>query len=344
MTAQADVDGAVEAAVEESGKLPKEPFPLHQVAAVYGLGRVRSVHWLSAGKNNHAQVFTDRGAYFLRRSYRSKSIESLRWQVELLGVLRGHGLPVPVPLLAGDGDAVVELDGRLFTATVPLPGTGYDPERIEHPRAAGRMLAAYHAIAEGLTLADPPETERESLLDGVNERLPLVDAEDHPELHERCVRVAERLAELWLLLPTTVIHGGCRRGSMLFTGDAITGLLDFDSARRAPRALDLATAVHDVGKIYTLREREDHKVALDLDRVVEFVSAYRENCAITPAEAEAVGILIAAKRAQRALGRAARLAAGEVLSENDIVKIRMETARLAWLQDNLEALRAICSG
>jgi homoserine kinase type II len=334
----------VEGEFPESGKPPKDPFPVREVVEYYGLGRILAVHWLSAGKNNHAQVETDRGTSFLRRSYRAKTVESLRWQVDLLGLLRAEGLPVPVPLVGRTGDPVAVVDDRLFTATAPLPGTPYDPESTEHPRAAGRMLAAYHDIADHLGLPDPPDTARESLLEGVLDRLPLVDADEHPELYERCTRVADRLAALWPQLPTTVVHGGCRRGSFLFTGDEITGLLDFDSARRAPRVLDLATAVHDVGKVYTSREREDHKVALDLDRVAQFVGAYLGSRSLTPAEVEAVAVLIAAKRAQRALGRAARLQAGEELSENDIVKIRMETARLAWLQDHSGRLDAICAG
>jgi homoserine kinase type II len=262
--------------------------------------------------------------------------------LELVRTLRVHGLPVPETLAARDGDVVVSLGGRLYVATAALPGTPYDPAEPAHLRQAGRVLARYHAIAAGLP-AQGPDAGRPQVLDAVRERLTMVDDDAAPYLVERSRLLLARLEPLWPDLPRTVIHGGCRRGSLLFTGPKLTGLLDFDSARPDVRVLDLAIAVHDLGKVYTALGHTDHKVALDLRRVAAFLRAYGELLSLTATEAKALPLLVAAKRAQRALARVARLTTGEPLSTNDVAKIRMETARLTWLHEHEAELIAICA-
>lgn len=329
------------AGLAESGRPPREPFPLADLAATFDLGHWRSVRWLRGGKNEHAEVVTDRATYFLRRSYRSKALASLNWQVELLMRLRGQDLPVPEPMPCRNGGHVAEFGDRLYFVTRTLPGTPYDPEQPEHLRAMGRQLAGYHALVPTLGVVDP-EPEQATLRDSVLDRLRTVDALAFPELLHVGRRVAARLDRLWPQLPTTVLHGGCRRGSLLFTGSTITGLLDFDSARFGPRALDVATAVHDVSKVYTESGRPDHKVVLDLDRIRIFLAAYRESGDLSAAEAEAIPVLIAAKRIKRALGRAARMA-GASHTDDDTDKIRLEFARLTWLDDHATELSHICA-
>lgn len=325
------------------GPPPKVPFPLEALAAAYDLGQWRSLRWLAAGKNDHVHIRTDRTWFFLRRSHRSKTLDALLWQLDLLALLRRDGLPVPIVIPARDGNAVVTVGDRLYVATVALPGAPYDPDSPGQRRAAGAMLATYHNIVRRLSLAEV-ETDRGTVLDTLRERLAVVDREAAPAMAAVGEHVARRLAELWPHLPVSVVHGGCRRGSMLFDGTRITGLLDFDSARRGIRCLDLAVALHDIGKIYTEEGRSDHKVALDLPKMADFLTGYRELGALSPAEAEAVPLIISARRLNRGLGRAQREQSGEPVSGNDLLKIRLETARLEWLQDHAAELRALCAG
>ena len=98
--------------------------------------------------------------------------------------------------------------------------------------------------------------------------------------------------------------------------------------------------MRDFGKVYSTLGAADHKVPLDLDRIAVFLSAYAEVRPVTSVEAEALPALLAAKRLQRALGRAARHAAGLPLSSNDLAKIEMERARLDWLVRHRDALAA----
>ncbi|MGQ0630306.1 MAG: phosphotransferase enzyme family protein [Sporichthyaceae bacterium] len=337
--------------VSQDGPEPKHPFPLDELMAAWPLGGWDSVLWLKAGKNDHAALTTGHGAFFIRRSYRSKTLAALRFQVELLAALRAHGFPAPVPVPGVDGDPIQVIDGRLYMVTVALPGTSFnsteasaapDAGEREVLRTMGRELARFHAGVESFGVTDPEPGTRD-LLDGIREKLEAMDVSAAPDLQVRGQAIVARLEALEAQLPQTIMHGGFRRGSLLFTGSVVTGFLDVDSARFGPRALDIATALHDIGKVYTEKGRDDHKVTLDFEKMAAFVEGYTETGEITALEAEAIGVMIEAKRVKRALGRCQRLAAGEVLSENDHVKIDMERARLAWLDANLPTLHAICA-
>jgi homoserine kinase type II len=93
--------------------------------------------------------------------------------------------------------------------------------------------------------------------------------------------------------------------------------------------------------VFTRPGADDHKVALDLDRVTEMLAAYREENAPTAAEIEALPLLLEVKRLKRGLGRRLRLADGEALSANDHAKIRLEDARLGWLDQHRDDLAAV---
>ena len=313
-----------------------EALPLAELARLWPLGGWHEVTPVAGGKNEHLRVVTADGVHYLRRSYRSKATSELVAQLALMRLLRSRGFPAPEPVTAGTGSDHVVIDGRLWIATRGIEGTPFDDRRTAHLREFGRVLARYHRI-----VADLPAPATEPLvLTELRERAarPGVD----PELHSRAARVADRLTALVPHLPRVVVHGGARRGSLVFAGDEVCGVLDFDSAHPDARVLDLAVAVHDVAKVFTGLGEEDHKVALDLDRVVEFLLAYRQAVPVTAAEVAALPLLLEAKRIKRALGRLNRARAGEQLSVNDHAKIALEDSRLRWLEEHRAVLADVC--
>jgi homoserine kinase type II len=224
----------------------------------------------------------------------------------------------------------------LWVVTRGLVGSPFDDGSRAHVRALGRTLGRYHRV-----VADQPAVVTLPLvLTELRARVAQPDLE--PGVRARALRVIDRLTALLPDLPRVVVHGGARRSSLIFAGDQVVGVLDFDSAHPDVRVLDLAVAVHDVGKVFTRSGADDHKVALDLDRVTEMLVAYRGESALTAAEIQALPLLLEAKRLKRGLGRRARLADGEALSENDHAKIRLEDARLTWLDEHRDDLAAAC--
>jgi homoserine kinase type II len=313
-----------------------EAQPLDELAGLWPLGGWLALERVPGGKNEHLRLFARDGVHYLRRSHRSKPRAELATQLQLMRLVRARGFPAPqiVPTCTGADHA--EISGRLWIATRGVVGTAFDDGSPAHLRALGRTLGWYHRL-----VADLPADAREPLL--LTELRRWVDGGAlEPGRHARAARVVERLTALLPDLPRVSVHGGARRSSLVFDGDELVAVLDFDSARPDVRVLDLAIAVHDVGKVYTRLGEADHKVALDLGRVGELLGAYCREVRPTAAEVQALPLLLEAKRLKRGLGRRLRVVAGEPLSDNDHAKIRLEDSRLAWLDEHRDAIAAVC--
>lgn len=313
-----------------------EELPLAELSALWPLGGWASISLVPGGKNEHFRVASADGIHYLRRSYRSKPLDELAAQLALMRLLRARGFPAPELVPARTGADHVELFGRWWIATRGVAGEPFDDGSLAHVRALGDTLGRYHRV-----VADQPAPVAEpALLRELRGRAaePGVD----PALRTRAEDVAGRLDGLLPELPRIVVHGGARRGSLVFDGGQVVGVLDFDSAHPDVRVLDLAVAVHDVGKVYTGSGDADNKVALDLDRVTELLAAYSQEMQPTAAEMEALPLLLEAKRLKRGLGRRSRALDGEHLSGNDYDKIRLEDQRLAWLDGHRDALAGVC--
>jgi homoserine kinase type II len=313
-----------------------EPLPLPELADLWPLGGWQSVERIPVGKNEHVRLVAADGVHYLRRSHRAKPREELVAQLELMRLLRSRGFPAPEVVPTRDGAEWAEVRGRWWVVTRGIAGTAFDDGSPAHLRALGQVLGRYHRVVADLpaVVSEPPA------LTELRTRAGRPDLD--PALRARAVEAVDRLTALVPELPRVVVHGGARRGSLLFEGERVVGVLDFDSAHADVRVLDLAVAVHDVGKVYTRLGDEDHKVALDLDRVAAVLDAYAAEVRATPAEAEALPLLLEAKRLKRALGRINRARAGEQLSDNDHAKIHLEDNRLLWLDGHREELAAIC--
>lgn len=311
-----------------------QELPLGELASLWPLAGWNSVTPVAGGKNEHLRVTAGDGVYYLRRSYRSKPLGELVRQLRLMRLLRNRGFPAPEVVSASTGEEYTELDGRLWIATRGVEGTSFDEASLDHVRAMGRMLARYHQTIADLPAAGPEP----ALLAELRSR-----AEDDgadKALSARTAHLVGQLASLLPHLPRVVVHGGARRGSLVFNGCEVAGVLDFDSSHPDVRVLDLAVAVHDVGKVYTRPGETDNKVALDLGRVTELLAAYSREVRPAEAEIEALPLLLEAKRFKRGLGRLSRSRHGESLSGNDYTKIRLEDHRIAWLDEHHTALSA----
>jgi len=342
-----------------------ESLPLDALTTAYDLGPWESVRLLPGGKSQHYHVVTPRGAYVVRRSYRSKTWEALRFEHELMAYLRRHGFPVPEVVPCVNGDTAVAVDGRLYRVTAFVKGSGYQAGNVAQLQEVARALAAYHRLAASFRPSSSPPP-RESLNEGLRGRLaalpsvegladlPGARGEADPQVRPllqslpyalaASAAVLGHLDRLYPSLPRLTIHAGCRRGSVLFTGDRLLAVLDFDSAHDEARVLDLAVALHDFAKVYGDPASSDYKVPLDLDVVARFLGAYLSVSPLSPAEREALPMLLAAKRLNRALGRYRRLLEGSALSPGDTRKIALELTRVRWLEAHREQLRAALAG
>ena len=337
-------------------------LPTAELLGEYALGPVESVTLLPGGKNQHHHLVTPAGAFVVRRSCRSKTAAALDAEHELVAFLRQHGYPAPEAATTGDGRSWTTVGGRLYTVWVYVPGRPFSAEEPGDLVAAARALAAYHHLVDRFE-PRAPRQHAEGLGDRLADRLAEVlalgggapgraadaDAAGHralatlPYAVEEAQRTLGVLARLAPVLPRTLVHGGCRRGSLRFRGPELAAVLDFDSARREARVVDLGIAVHDFAKRYGDPRSHDYKVALDLEVAARFLGAYAEVNRLDDAEIEVLPALLAAKRLNRSLGRFRRLLEGTT-TPGDAPKVALEMARVRWLAAHADELRAALAG
>jgi Ser/Thr protein kinase RdoA (MazF antagonist) len=101
-------------------------------------------------------------------------------------------------------------------------------------------------------------------------------------------------------LPRLVVHGDYRRGNLIFAGDDLVALLDFDRTCHDVRAADLAIALSN------LTRSGDRQWEMHPDLVVAFMRKYGELQPLTRAERTGLPTLILGKAAIAALQRLVR--------------------------------------
>jgi homoserine kinase type II len=161
------------------------------------------------------------------------------------------------------GDTFVELDGQFYELHAYIEGQPYDPQRRGHLAAAGAMLASYHAAVTGFapeglhrsgTLYSPAFLE-EALARLVEAWRLGRDSELAHALGELRGHALDLDGRFSSHAPShqLVIHGDYYADNLLFDGDRIVGVVDYDKACWQPRVVELAEAL-----VYFASSRPGH--------------------------------------------------------------------------------------
>ena len=180
----------------------------------------------------------------LRRYDGNRSPEAIAYEHDLLAYLEEQSWPVPVPVATTSGDTALELDGARWALFPLLPGEPPPDESIFLQRR-GALLALVHADLAAWDRAvrreafgridDFDAAVRPHGLASFEALLARVQAVDPTRANMLAVlrmRVEEQLeAYGYAELPPHPLWGACNAQHVLFDGDDVTGLIDFDEAR-----------------------------------------------------------------------------------------------------------------
>ena len=274
---------------------------LHELANAFGLGAVAGFRAVAAGTiNSNYQVDTEHGRYFVRVN-EGKAEADVAWEARLITALAAAGVAAPPPLVAIDGRPYAPLGGiRKWASVFPWrPGEHVAAEAVTPAHAAtfGAALGELHLAALEL----PEAWRRGSIYD-----------HDHLVMRfERCARVddkalaravavlREELAVAAAARPLRrgathgIIHGDLFRDNVLWEGDRISAILDFEQASGGSLVYDLAVCINDW--CWTITPRVDLAAAL--------VGGYQRVRALTPADRAALPVEIRAAAARFTLTR-----------------------------------------
>jgi homoserine kinase type II len=227
---------------------------LSDLAQAFGLGAVRTHRTIAAGTiNSNFELTTDSGRYFLRVN-EGKAEVDVAWESRLVAALAAAGVVTPPPLPAHDGRPYAPLRGPTTKWVSVFPwraGSHLAPEDVTPARATtfGAALADLHRAG----LALPAGWRRGSIYDHDH----LVTRFDRfariadPALARAQRLLGEELATASAAAPVRraaahgIIHGDLFRDNVLWDGEQITAILDFEQASGGSLAYDLAVCIND---------------------------------------------------------------------------------------------------
>ncbi len=303
------------------------PGQLAEAARRFGLPPLDRAQPEPRGRSNtsyHLQAGEDR--WFLRLA-EGKTEADVGFEASVMGFLFDAHYPVPRLVLASDGRPWTEVAGRPAMLFAFVPGEAVDragagPDRC---RRVGEQLGRLHELSAGFT------GERENPFGPARVAGWLAEVEAAPRLD------ADARAALPLLreeldaarqlpgAPRGLCHGDLFIDNVLWVGDRISYVLDWEMACTAPFAYDLAVAID----AWCFTDR--HEPA----RVRALLDGYRSRRRLDEGTAEALpawarfaALRFAVSRLLASLGPA--LPAGRVVTKD-------------WrrYRDRLSALRAL---
>jgi homoserine kinase type II len=238
---------------------------LKRVLAHYALGELRDARRAEQGfVNANWIVETTRGRYFLKRRHpRLRQPDLIRAQHQLIGRLQQAGFPAPTVVPTIRGDTVLLVDGELYDIQEYIEGEPYHHDRPSHLEEAALTLGRYHIYVGGFApqaLCRLGELYSPSIVSGTLSNLAEAwQLHRDPGLAEIARGLEAHAADLAArfaghgALPHLVIHGDYYADNLLFDGDRIVGVVDYDKACWQPRLVELAEAL-----IYFASPRPGH--------------------------------------------------------------------------------------
>jgi len=220
----------------------------HEVEGIlfaYSLGSLHGFEGIAAGiENSNFFVDTGSGRYVLTIFERVDGRE-LPYFMHLMRHLSKRGFPCPAVQERRGGSLLFELRGKQGCIVSRLPGKTVETLSESQLSEAGAMLARLHLAGAGFSDHRPDPTPLSWLLQTATG----MDTDVSARYGDEAARLLEE--ELaWQEghkaagLPAGVIHADYFCDNILFSGDEVTGVIDFYYASDGIFAYDLAIAAN----------------------------------------------------------------------------------------------------
>lgn len=308
------------------------------------------LHALTRGTNNDVLlVDTPAGSYVMRVYGNHADVERLRFEHSMLTRLQGEllpfAVPAPVPTRAGElyVTVMVGAEQRLATLTAFIPGEHPRAGDLEQARAGGEALGMLDmALASVKPLARGEGVSWRSSGDLAHghplvpdpltafEELPV--AEDaRRRLMEGYMRVMERIPDTYATLPQQIIHEDFDMSNVLFDGNRVTCVLDFEFCGRDLRAMDLTVALN-------WWPLDFFGTGGEWPIVRALASGYAQYVTLTEEETAALPLLIHFRAYTSLVHRLGRYRQGLSSLESVVNRVSAVLERENWLHTNGERL------
>jgi Ser/Thr protein kinase RdoA (MazF antagonist) len=333
----------------------RETFGLEELPIVlshYDLGPIRTIKEFPRGSRKAPKLLIDahKGAFLLKRRAKGRD--------DAAKVAFTHAIQLqlaqkqyPLPHLIGtrtDGNSMLQLShahfGGIYEIFEYIPGQSYQGS-LDATDEAGRVLALYHKLLEDFTTEFPSATGSYHNAAAVTNALSSIAKHSQStQLADLCQRLRDSYefsaevveAHGYSHWPRQVIHADWHPGNMLFRDQKVVAVIDYDSARILPRAIDTANGALQFSIIGNDENLATWPESLDESRFKRFVRGYDQVVMLSEAELHSLPhLMIQALIAEAvfpilATGKFARFDGGDFLS--------MVRRKTTWLSEHAEDL------
>jgi Ser/Thr protein kinase RdoA (MazF antagonist) len=270
-----------------------------EILRAYALPNARAVDEFESYGNDNWLVEEARGRrYVLRCHHLNADPARIEFQLDLQQHIAAQGIPTTSVVRRASGERIAfDEGGTPWVLFDVIEGDEYDFSRLEQAVDAARTLARFHLATETFVAeAAGPEYKApfRDCWENAERDLRELEAMFTPDAAGDLACLAEcwndTLAALppdhLAALPAGWIHGDYHGRNLVFDGDSVAGVFDFDDVDRGPYACDLAGAVLKFARV----SRGSVHLRPDVARI--FVEAYAAVRPLTPPERAALPVLL----------------------------------------------------
>jgi Ser/Thr protein kinase RdoA (MazF antagonist) len=287
----------------------RETFAADELSIVlshYDVGVIDSIVEFPRGSRKAPKVLmvTEQGKFLLKRRARGKD--------DPFKVAFTHALQLflaakqfPLPHLIGtrrENNSMLQWRNSVYEMFEYIPGQAY-PQTPDATFDAGRVLALYHKLLEDFKSEWRPPSGSYHMAAAIEQGLktiagnisgaPVQDAPDIQHLLIGLLKSYRKAAQgaqhegldAW---PRTIVHADWHPGNMLFRDNRIVAVIDYDSARLLPRAIDTANGLLQFSIIGGDDDVSKWPEHLDEERFKRFVHGYDQVLLLSQAEIKTI--------------------------------------------------------
>ncbi len=215
---------------------------LEAFLARFDVGTLEHFEGISAGIENTNFFVTTSKRQFILTLFESTPEKDLPFFLDLMAYLAEHSIPSAHPVADRDGAYLHRLNDRATALVERLPGASLENPGKPHCAAIGSFLANMHNCTEHAPLYRDND-RGPAWRDASAARLQAVLDDDEQFILEKELELLQNYDVS--SLPRGVIHADLFRDNALFTGDELTGVIDFYYAHSGPFIYDVAVTVND---------------------------------------------------------------------------------------------------
>lgn len=343
-----------------------EAAELAIVLSHYDIGILDSIQEFPRGSRKAPKlaIRSDTGRYLLKRRPRGKT--------DAYKVAFCHGIQIhladrqfPLPHLIGtkgDNNSMLRWDGAIYELFEYIKGSGYDTS-LEATTDAGKTLALFHKLlGDYRSDYEPPTGSYHASravycsLQNIPETLLRIESphmKSDPQgvrdvvtfLYDAYHRAAERVREIGLdQWPGQIVHSDWHPGNMLFRGNRVVAVIDYDTARIQQRVLDIGNGALQFSILGGGDDPSTWPDYVDETRFKRFLRGYEAvpNCVLSKAEIRCIPwLMLEALIAEMTVPIAATGRFGRI---DGVGMLRMVEGKVRWLEQKIDTLIETVSG